>query len=258
MGHIRLQHMELYHQLHTSIAEHIAPLTNGHQHLALFAVGKILNPDDYYPGREFDGSEGTVLPSVMERMFNLVDIIPEATSIVSDIDNGLSLTKTYKSLVEQLQISYSDVDPVALMEARDFLQEKVEDLGGELDGLIPRLMLYFHYKKQYYRVKLEVETAKDKQQKRLSSRVYITWLERNAYTLDGKVNDSYTKWEVFGNRTEVERRLTKVNLQDRSEPLESAQALLEATRRKSKYQEEQIFYPVKFIPGHWYKLLDNR
>ena len=257
-GYFRPQHMELYHQLHTNIAENIAPLASGHQHLALSTVGQILHPDDYTPGRYFDGSVRTIRPRAMENMFNLVDIIPEATSIVSNFKHGRLLAKMYESLVEQLQVSYNDMDPMTLTEARNFLQEKVDDLGGELTGSIPRLMLYFHYKKQYHRVKLEVETAKDKQQKRLSSRSYITWLERNAFTLDGLVNDSYTKWEVFGNRTEVERRLTKLNLQDRSEPLENARALLEATKRRSRYHQEQSFYPVKFIPENWYKLLDNR
>ena len=250
--------MELYHQLHIRITENIAPLANGQQYLALFTLGQILRLNNYSPGRYFDGSDRTIRPSVMERMFNLVDVIPEAASIVSSIHNGHPLAKTYESLLEQLQVSYDDVDPLTLMEARNFLQEKVEDLGGEMPGLVPRLMLYLHYKKQYYHVKLEVETAKDKQQKRLSSRSYITWLQRNTFTLDGKVNDSYTKWEILGNRTEVERRLTKLNLQDRSEPLENARALLEATRRKNKHQQEQSFYPVKFIPENWYKLLDNR
>ena len=250
--------MELHHQLHTNIAENIAPLASGCQHLVLFTVGQILHLDDYTPGRYFDGSVRTVRPRAMENMFNLVDIIPEATSIVGSTHHGRSLAKTYESLVEQLQVSYDDMDPITLTEARSFLQEKVEDLGGELTGPTPRLMLYFHYKKQYHRVKLEVEVSKEKQQKRLSSISYITWLERNAFTLDGLVNDSYTKWEVFGSRTDVERRLTKLNLQDRSEPLENARALLEAARRRSKYHHEQSFYPVKFIPENWYKLLDNR
>ena len=257
-GYFRPQHMELYHQLQTNIAENIAPLASGHQHLALFTNGKILQLDDYTPGRYFDGSVRTIRPRAMENMFNLVDVIPEATSIISNIHHGRSLAKAYESLVEQLQVSYDDMDPMTLTEARSFLQEKVEDLGGELTGLTPRLMLYFHYKKQYHHMKLEVEISKDKQQRRLSSRSYITWLERNAFTLDGLVNDSYTKWEVFGSRTEVERRLTKLNLQDRSEPLENARAVLEATRRRSKYRQEESFYPVKFFPEKWYKLLDNR
>ena len=257
-GYFHPQHIHLYHQLQTNIVENVAPLASGHQHLALFTIGQVLHVDSYTPGRYFDGSVRTIRPRAMENMFNLIDIIPEATSIVSNVHHGRSLAKTYESLVEQLQISYDDMDPVSLTEARNFLQEKVEDLGGELTGLQPRLMLYLHYKKQYHHLKLEVEISKEKQQKRLSSRSYITWLERNAFTLDGLVNDSYTKWEVFGSRTEVEKRLTKLNLQDRSEPLENARALLEATRRRSKYRQEHSFYPVKFIPENWYKLLDNR
>ena len=237
------------------ISEHVPTLPKGHQHLSLFTVGKMLAYDDYFPGQYFDGSERTISPKVMGKMFNLVDVIPEATSVVTSIEMGQPLTETYTSLVEQLRVSYNDVDSQALTEARNFLQEKVEDFGGEVEGLPSRLMVYFHYKEQYYRVKLEVETAKDRQQKRLSSRSYATWVERNAFTLDGRVNDSYTKWEVFGNRTEVEKKLSKLNLQDRSAPLENAQALLEATRRN---QKGLTFYPVKFTPEKWYELLDNR
>ena len=251
-------HLELYKQLHESATEHMDLVANGLQHVVFLAAGKILRYEDYYPGRQFDGGEDTIPPRVMEDMFSLVDVIPNAESIVAKEDESRSLSETYEFLVNGLKVESAEIPEDILMEARNYLQENVIDIGDPDATSIPRLSLYLQYKNKYYTKRLEVDTRVDYQREKLIGSEFSKWHERYGHILQDQVKDDYIKWEMYGNKTEIEKRLSVLNLQDHSQTLEEARAILKATRKTSTLRDEQLYYPVQFDPHYWFSLLKNR
>ena len=251
-------HLEFYQQLHESATEHMDLVTNGMQHVVLLTAGKILQYKDYYPGRQFDGGEDSIPPHIMEAMFNLVDIIPNADSIVAKKDESHSLSETYQFLVSDLKVISKEIPPDTLKEARTYLQEHVLDIGDPDAMSLPRLSLYLKYKNKYYSKRLEVDNQIDQQREQLTGSEFSRWHDRYGYILQDQVKDEYIKWEMYGNKTDIEKRLSILNLQDRSQTLQEARAILKVTRKTSKLRDEQLYYPVKFDPKHWFDLLKNR
>ena len=231
-------------------------LASEEQHLALLGTARLLGYDDYYPGRDFDGSEETIPPVILENMFSLVDVIPDASSLVADIEEE-PLAEVYKSLVHGLQVKGDDTDPVQMQEAREYLQAVVDDAGGLNAVPLPRLSLYLQYKSRYYLKKLEVETLIEAQRKRLFGRQFSDWYDRQAQLLQSGIEDAMMKWNVFGDKDAVEKNISKLNLEDFSEPLDEARSLLLATRKRSKTREDAFYYPVEFVPSQWFELLQN-
>ena len=251
-------HLELYKQLHESAIEHMDLVANGMQHVVFLTAGKILQYKDYYPGRQFDGGEDSIPPRVMEGMFSLVDVIPNAESIAAKEDEGHSLSEAYGYLVNDLKVDSIEIPPDILSEARNYLQEHVVDIGDPDAVPIPRLSLYLQYKNKYYTKRLEIDTRVDYQREKLTGSEFSKWHERNGYILQDQVKDDYIKWEMYGNKTEVEKRLSVLNLQDHSQTLEEARAILKAARKTSTLRDEQLYYPVQFDPPYWFDLLTNR
>lgn len=264
--HLRPLHRNLYEKLYSSVADETEDLASGKQHLALLTFGKLLDYNELNPGRDFDGSEDTVPQNVMERFFKLTDIIPDCGSIVTDLDKSLSLSETYEYLVRQLRVSPVDVRPSDLQDARNYLQEKVEDLGNREENSrpIPRLSLYLKYKNNYYRKKLDVENKIDSKRRILTGYHFSEWYDRYASVLNAEVDDAYMEWNLYGNKAEVTKWLKVLKLLDDSSPLdfteslEEAQALLIATKTRSRFREDSVYRPVQIVPSHWFKVLKNR
>ena len=195
-------------------------------------------------------------------MFNLVDVIPEATSIVTELEEAQLLSKTYEYLIDNLEIIPQDLEGMELQQARVYLQEKVEDLGQSLTEeatrLVPRLSLYLSYKNMYYLKKLEIESVMEEKKLMLPGTLYSNWYDQHFLSLQSQIDGAYLKWELYGDKIEVEKKLYKLDLRDRSEPLQEARALLIASKKRSKYREEKVYRPVQLFPGHWFDLLKNR
>ena len=264
--HLQPLHRDLYEKLYSSVADETEGFASGKQHLALLTSGRLLDYNEFNPGRDFDGGEDTVPQDVMERFFKLTDVIPDSGSVVTDLDESHSLSETYEYLVRQLRVSPVDVQPSDLQDARTYLQEKVEDLGnkGETSVSIPRLSLYLKYKNNYYRKKLDVENKIDSKRRILTGYHFSGWYDRYASVLNAEIDDAYMEWDLYGNKAEVTKWLKVLKLVDDSSPLdfaeslEEAQALLIATKTRSKYREDSVYRPVQILPSHWFKVLKNR
>ena len=256
-AHYAPLHLQLFNQLHASILE---SGTNDDSHIVvLLGYGKTLKYGDYYPGRFYDGGEQSIPPNIMENMFDLVNIIPNAESLVMMLTDSHHLSETYEYLVNELKVSQPETPQDTLDSARDYLQAQVSDIGDIANEPMPRLSLYLMYKNRYYQKKLEVENQIEYQRNRLSLiNTFSEWYDRNGQILEAEVDDAYIKWEMFGYKRDVEEWLDVLNLQDYSESLDEARALLFTTRMISKFKDEKVYYPVEFNPDQWFELLGNR
>ena len=247
---------DIYQQLHKTISEHFPGVEDGNEYLMFFTTGKALSYDDFNPGYLYDGSEESVLPQTMENMFDLVDVIPDGGSIVFNPYRAPRLQNTYSELVDMLRVAPSSISPEEQQSTRRYFQDIIQDPGsGEK---LPRLSLYLLYKNTYYMTKFEVENLIDSQRKRLLGWEFTQWYERNIHQLQMKINDAYVKWEMYADKTEVEERLESLNLEDHSQEINSARALLLTSQRMSRFKDEKQYYLVKFYPDTWYKALKNR
>lgn len=264
--HIRPIHTALYANMYSTIADKFEELVSGNKHLSLLASGRILEYRDYNPGRHFDGGVDTIPQDIMENVFKLTDIIPDGSSIVTDLNEAHSLSETYEYLVRQLRVLSLNIGSDEMQEARNYLQEKVEDLGNTDENKTrPRLSLYIEYKNKYYEKKLNAEDQIESQKLLLSGYMFSEWYDRHSSLLNGQVEDAYVEWVMYGYKAEVEKWLKFLQLQDTgsfsidySEALEEAKALLIATKERSKFREDSLFRPVKLLPDYWFQILNNR
>ena len=197
-----------------------------------------------------------MLPQTMENMFDLVDIIPDGGSIVFNPYRALRLQETYSHLVELLQAAPSQLAPEEQIKTRQYFQENIQDPGSR--ETLPRLSLYLLYKNTYYMIKMEVDDLIEAKRRGLLGWEFTQWYERNIHTLQAKVNDAYMKWELYADKTEVEQRLDMLNLEDRTQEINTAKVVLLATQRTSRFKDEKMYYLVKFYPDYWYKDLKNQ
>ena len=247
---------DVYHQLHRTASEHFPEVQDGDQHLLFFTSGRVLSYSDFDPGYLYDGSEETILPQTMENMFDMVDLVPNGGSIVFNPHDAGRLRETYGELVEQLQVTPTSLSLDEQRSMRLYLQQRVPNPGS--DSSLPRLSLYLLYKNTYYMTKIEVENTIDSQRRQLPSWEFSQWYERNIHTLQMRINDAYIKWEMYADKTEVEKKLSTLNLEDYSQDINVARVLLLANQRKSRFKDEKEYYLVKLFPDTWYKGLKNR
>ena len=247
---------DIYQQLHKTVSEHFPGVEDGDQHLMFLTSGKFLSYEDFDPGYKYDGSEESVLPQTMENIFDLVDIVPNGGSIAFDSYDAERLQETYSELIEMLQEAPSTVTQDEQRNIRQYLQSYTEDPAT--DTRIPRLSLYLLYKNTYYMTKIEVENLVDSQRKKLLGWEFTRWYERNIHSLQMKINDAYVKWEMYADKTEVEEKLEKLNLEDHMQEVNAARALLLASQRMSRFKDEKQYYLIKLYPDVWYKGLKNR
>ena len=197
-----------------------------------------------------------MLPQTMENMFDLVDIIPDGGSIVFNPHRSPRLQQTYSQLVEMLQVAPSSLSPEQQTSVRRYFQETIHDPSN--GQTLPRLSLYLLYKNNYHKTKMEVEDLIESKRRGLLGWEFTQWYERNIHTLQMKMNDAYMKWEMYADKADVENRLDTLNLEDHSQEIRIAQALLLASQRMSRFKDEKQYYLVKLYPDTWYKDLKNQ
>ena len=250
------QSSDLYQQFHQSVSEHFPGIESGDEHLTLFSSGKVLPYREFDYGYRYDGSEETILPQTMENIFDLVNIIPDAGSIVFDLQEANRLHDTYSTLVDNLQVAPSTLSPDEQRKIRQYLLEVVPDPGS--DESLPRLSLYLLYKNSYYMTKIEIENTIDAQRQRLPGWEFNKWYERNIHTLQMKASSVYMQWEMYAGKTDMEEKLSQLNLEDHAEEISDALALLLTNERKSRFKDEKKYSLVRLYPDTWYKTLNNR
>ena len=247
---------DIYNQLHMSVAEHFPRVRDGEQHLTFLTTGKTLSYEDFDPGYLYDESEESVLPQTMENMFDLVDIIPDGGSIVFNPHRSPRLQQTYSQLVEMLQVVPSSYSEEERINIRKYFQEPTQDPSN--GQTLPRLSLYLLYKDTYYKTKMEVEDLIESKRRGLLGWEFTQWYERHIHTLQMKISDAYTKWEMYADKGAVEENLENLNLEDHSQKISIVQALLLASHRTSRFKDEKQYHLVKLYPDTWYKVLKNR
>ncbi len=253
---IELTYADIYNQLHKSVSEHFPRVRDGQQHITFLTTGKSLAYEDYDPGYLYDESEESVLPQSMENMFDLVDIIPDGGSIVFNPHRVPRLQPTYSQLLEMLQVAPSSLSPEQHIKMQQFFQEGIRDPSS--GQTLPRLSLYLLYKNTYYRTRMEVDDLIESKRLGILEWEFTQWYERNIHTLQMKINDAYTKWEMYANKAEVEEKLVNLNLEDHSQEIQEAQAFILVSQRTSRFKDEKQYYLVKFYPDTWYKQLKNQ
>lgn len=221
-----------------------------------FTSGRILTYKDFDPGHRYDGSEESIWPQTMENIFDMVDVIPNGGSIVFDPQEGQRLQETYASLLAALQVVPSTLSLDEQRKIREYLLEQVHDSGSNKS--LPRLSLYLLYKNSYYMTKIDVDNTIDFQRRKLLGWEFSEWYERNIHHLQTRVSDAYIKWEMFAAKTEVEEKLSKLNLEDHSQEITDAHALLITNKRMSRFKDEKEYFLVRLYPDTWFKTLRNR
>ena len=247
---------DIYNQLHKSVSEHFPRVRNAEQHLTFLTMGKMLGYEDFDPGYLYDESEESVLPQTMENMFDLVDVIPDGGSIVFNPHRSPRLQQTYSQLVEMLQVVPSSISHGEQIKIQHYFQEPIQDPNSR--KTLPRLSLYLLYKNTYYKTKMEVEDLIESKRRGLLGWEFTQWYERNIHTLQMKISDAYTKWEMYANKAEVEEKLENLNLEDHFQMINEARSFMLASQRTSRFKDEKQYYLVKLYPDTWYKELKNQ
>ena len=252
----RTRYLDIYNQLRKSVTEHFPGVVDGTQHLSFLTTGRLLNYEDYDPGYLYDESEESILPRTMENMFDLVDIIPDGSSIVFNPYRAPRLHETYSQLVELLHNAPSSLTLEERIRTRAFLQEGIRDPGS--GQVLPRLSLYLLYKNTYYMTKMEADDLVDTQREKLPGWDFTEWHERNIHSLQMKIDDAYTKWEMYADKREVEEQLKLFGLDDHAQEVNNVKAQMLANHRMSRFKDEKEYYLVKLYPNYWYKDLKNQ
>ena len=248
---------DLYSQLHQTITEQFPGVTDGTQHLSFLTTGRLLNYKDYDPGYLYDESEESILPRTMENMFDLVDIIPDGSSIVFNPYRAPRLHETYIKLVEQLKAAPSSLTKTEQREIRSYLLQSVTDMGSSTNDPMPRLSLYHLYKNTYYTTVLEVDSLIELQRRILFDWEFAAWYEQNLNILNNRKQEALTRWKLFADKEAVEERLNSLKLMDHSQEIYDAKVLLITNHRESRFKDEKMYYLVTFYPDIWYRRLMN-
>ena len=243
---------ELYRSIHTAVSKSVTEVSTGHKHVVLLRTAKPLFFEDFNPGKIFDGSEKSVLPRTMENMFNLVDIIPRSLPM---IEETWPLYKTYQNLINKLVPISPQVEAGDLGRATQYLKELVVDLDNKEKGTqIPRISLYLQYKNSYHTKDLDVRKEMELQRSKLSHEDYSLWYASKGVLLERDRDNLYMKWETLGDKSDVEKRLQLLDLQDRAKPLLEIKAIIQSCKQSSLLQDDEIYMPVQFVPSNWYDL----
>ena len=216
-------------------------------------TAKPLFSEDFDPGKLFDGSEKSMLPRTMENMFRLVDIIPNSLPM---LQSTRPLHETYQTMVNNLAPKIRPVSTHDAQKATLYLKELVYDLDQppHAAAQIPRLSLYLQYKDRYSSKALDVKQEMEIQRGKLSHEEYSDWYASKGVLLESERDGLYMKWETLAEKSDVEKRLALLDLQDHVKPLNDLKAILEVSKKPSVLHDDGQYMPVQFVPTNWHHL----
>lgn len=200
--------------------------------------------------------ESVVPPHVMERWFDLADVMPSPNPMDGQ-DTGKSLANVYASILHEIRIKGLDRTADKLtsiyQHAINFLVEQVVDPENPQVNAT-RLGLYERYRDQYNDRKLYMEDQIEDKRLNLGGLDYELWFQRHYPSLNAKVESAYTRWMVFGQKEMVELYLADMDTGSSGQIIEQARMALRAAGVQSLDRTRTV-YPVSFEPSDWYKYL---
>ena len=132
---------DLYWKLHHLISNTVSEVSTGYKHVVLMKTARSLFYQDFDPGKLYDGDEDTISSRTMEKMFDLVDIVPKSLPLLQDVK---PLSKTYHELVNKLVPIRPRVARSDIINVISYLKELVTDVDNTSSNKtqIMRLILY--------------------------------------------------------------------------------------------------------------------
>ena len=235
-----------------------------HNRFILMSPGKVLNYDDYYPGDEYTASlkkknmsapYALVPPSVMEKWFDLADVVVGGE--VNSGDTGKSLALIYTSIISQITVKdfnllYENVEARS-NEAKKYLTEPIQNPVNVTENTT-RMFLYSFYQEEYADRRLEMEEKINNARLTMPALEYEIWFKSTYQSLNAKVESAYSKWLVFGQKTLVELYKTFMDVSSATNVLEETRVVLRGSAVTSLDRTRTI-YPVSFEPSNWYEYL---
>ena len=190
----------------------------------------------------------------MEKWFDLADAVPNANPL-NAADTGKSLSNIYRQVIYQLKVLGLEAKTQSEMglynQALNMTNELVPD-PDNISEKVPRLTLYERYRDQYNGRKLELEETIEDKRQHLGAIDYQLWFQRNYPALQSKVESTYTKWVIFGEKQLVELYIAVLDTGSAGQALEEARMSLRASGVVSLDRTRTI-YPVSFEPSDWYR-----
>ena len=235
------------------------------QRFILQVPGKVLNPVDFYPGREYtehinnleNYTEKVDIPQhVMERMFDLVDVIPGAHPVTGET-TGYSLARLYESILDNLdQVGFDDLsehEKKLYSEASDKLVELV--LDPDNSSQVSRFQLYIKLQKAYHNKQQKLERTMREKRMQLDAENYKVWLERNYHILDVQVETAYKRWLLYGQKYLTESYLARLDV-SAEKSIEKAHLPLKLSGFMSQDWSRKM-YTVSLSPSNWFRHLST-
>ena len=235
--------------------------------LVLLLPGKVLSPDDYYPGDSYvnfkqNPSEGKfeeIPPAVMQRLFRLVDIIP-GVDVFQGQESGERMSVFYRQVIGDMSIrgveEIARQKEIMQQESVRFLLEAVVD-PDNFQKNASRWDLYRRYEMVYNDEKRIMEEIIDTNRNSRPSTDYQLWFQRSYPILQAKVDGAFIDWLVKGDKDVVELYRSRLDTSSPGTLLLEAKSALRASGTVSLDRTETV-YPVQFTPDDWYKHLKSR
>ena len=264
----------LYYRIHNAALPRTPYGRPTTKRLVLMLPGKILNAEDYYPGDDYVNSYTEtnaykyleIPPIKMQNLFNLIDVVPGIEPLQGQ-ESGESFALKYKRVLglmsirdlKEVNANLHQYSVVAL----NFLNKISEqaDLNDGCNNVTDECIqtnwdFYKHYEQIYNAKRKEVEEEIDSQRNTLSALDYQYWFTRTYPCLHAEVEAAYMDWLVKGKKDKVELHRAQLDTSTVGTFLHEAKTTLRAAGFIALDRSKTV-YPVKFIPGDWYKYLRN-
>ena len=260
--------LALYEALHNFALPDVDTSKPVEQRFILQVPGKVLNPMDYYPGEDYEKylqnphksqKEIQIPPMVMEKMFQLSDVVPGANRLGGG-ETGYSLTKRYESVLGTMDVvdfeKLSADSQNIYDESLDKLLELMPD-PDSTDSQVPLLQLYSKFQDAYHDEQRKMEDTIKGKRKELSAVEYQLWFQRHFHILNAKIEGAYTQWLLYGRKHLVESYIAHFDIMSSGEILEDARVKFRSSGFSS-LDRSQTVYPVSFTPSNWYEYLKHK
>ena len=235
--------------------------------LVLLIPGKVLSPEDYYPGDAYVNSKQNpsqgkfeeIPPVVMQRLFRLADIVPGVDAMQGQ-ESGERMSVFYRQVLGDMNIrglqEIARETEIVQQESVRYLLEAVAD-PDNLMKKTSRWDLYRRYEMVYNDEKRIMEETIDTNRNSRQSVEYQLWFQRSYPILQAKVDGAFIDWLVKGNKDLVELYRSRLDTSSPGTLLLEAKSALRASGTASLDRTETV-YPVQFTPDDWYKYLKSR
>ena len=270
--------IKLYDALHHFALPDVDYDSNAQQRFILQVPGKVLYPVNYHPGAKYeeflndleqDEQKVDIPKRIMERMFYLSDVVPDAHPVAGR-QTGYSLARLYKNILDNLkQIGFEDLsknDQHLHNEALHKLVEPVLD-PDDSSKQVPLFQVYDKFQKAYYKELQVVDETNSKMKEELNTTDYHHWFEVNNPILQAQVKAAYRRWLLYGRKHLTESQIEHLDIASSEKLLNEARIALKLSgfvpQRSlvtGTYTRDWSYavYPVTFSPSNWYKYLSTR